>query len=821
MPRPRTRRRSFAWGHGAWASLLVSLCLSLAWHHPLSGMLAVLASLGLIGVVAWRPLLGFIVLPAALPIIGLMPWTGWLTFEELDLAVLAVAAGGHVRMAWRRPLVPDGADPTEAGGSRATALKGLLLLAYAAVLLVSMQRGFEDAGGFSWGWWQGYHEPMNSLRLAKSFVLALLLLPLWRAVARTAPRRALHGLALGMMLGLLEVALLALWERWAFTDLANFSSDYRTTALFWEMHVGGAAFDGFLALTMPFAVHELVRPGSRLRWLLAAAAVLFGAYACLTTFSRAVYLAIPIGLALMAMLQALAARRQHPRGAVARDGTVPAALACALFALAVASVFPTSGYRGALALLGAVALLLPMAAWLRRSPAAGWAAGVAAGVVLALMLGLLSYVLPKGPYVTYLVAWAAGAGLLVGLRLAPPPASAVWPGALLLASFVAVLSSIPLVAIHWGGEPAWVPATAAAAGGLAAAWAGGRRARPLWPESLRWQGGLLGAMLVVTMLTGVLFGGAYMADRFATGERDIDGRVQHWGRALSLLDDPMAWAFGKGTGRYPANHFLSGLTADQSGDYRLRDQGGERHLVLAAGKHTQGWGDMFRVSQRVGAFDGPVTVHVDARSDEAVSLHFEICEKHLIYNGDCRVADLNIKPAPGQWQALEVPLAGGGLGHGDWFAPRLLVFSVAVSTSGRSVEFDNFRASTAGGSELIANGDFDAGMARWFFSSDRHHLPWHMKNMGLHVLFEQGWVGLLLSSALLVAGLWRVTVGRARDHELAPALAAALVGFMIVGLFDSLLDAPRVAFLFQWLLLVSLVMPPPSRTLPGASALPP
>ena len=58
---------------------------------------------------------------------------------------------------------------------------------------------------------------------------------------------------------------------------------------------------------------------------------------------------------------------------------------------------------------------------------------------------------------------------------------------------------------------------------------------------------------------------------------------------------------------------------------------------------------------------------------------------------------------------------------------------------------------TAG--ELLGNGDFQHGNDRWFFTSDRHHLPWHAKNLWLHVYFEQGVLGLLIFSALLVFAL--------------------------------------------------------------------
>ena len=75
------------------------------------------------------------------------------------------------------------------------------------------------------------------------------------------PDEIMRAGSIGMVtatVGLLGVALATLWERLAFTGLLNLSTDYRTTALFWEMHVGGAALDGFLALTVPFALREVL-----------------------------------------------------------------------------------------------------------------------------------------------------------------------------------------------------------------------------------------------------------------------------------------------------------------------------------------------------------------------------------------------------------------------------------------------------------------------------------------------------------------------------------------------------------------------------------
>jgi O-antigen ligase len=123
---------------------------------------------------------------------------------------------------------------------------------------------------------------------------------------------------------------------------------------------------------------------------------------------------------------------------------------------------------------------------------------------------------------------------------------------------------------------------------------------------------------------------------------------------------------------------------------------------------------------------------------------------------------------------------------------------------GSKVDVDNLKVTDPLGRSILANSDFSADMARWFFTSDHHHLPYHMKNMVLHVLFEQGIVGLAVFGLLVLAALMRSLSGRRAYHPLAPAIVGAIVAFLVVGLFDSLLDVPRVAFLFFLVLLIGI-----------------
>jgi hypothetical protein len=80
--------------------------------------------------------------------------------------------------------------------------------------------------------------------------------------------------------------------------------------------------------------------------------------------------------------------------------------------------------------------------------------------------------------------------------------------------------------------------------------------------------------------------------------------------------------------------------------------------------------------------------------------------------------------------------------------------------------------------------------------------------------------GLVIHALLAIGALWRVTVGSGRGHPLAPPLAAGLVGLLVIGLFDSVIDAPRIAFVYYLLLLVALTLPRPSRREAGPAAEP-
>ncbi len=271
------------------AAVALVAALWLGRQHPVAPV-AVLAGIWLATVMAAASSRAWLfALPALFPVLNFFPWTGWWLFDESDLLVLAIVAGGYARWAWQGRV---GLSPPWPRGAL-LALAGL-----AACVLQALWRGWADApplpphtgwlDALGQGLFADHLSAWNSVRVAKSFVWALCLMPLIsRAVALD--RRA-AGLAFvrGMLAGLLLVGSLVLWEREAQVGVLDFVSGYRTSAAFWEMHVGGGAIDAYLALTAPLALWAVWMAPTTARAALALGVLWLATYTVLTTYSRGV-----------------------------------------------------------------------------------------------------------------------------------------------------------------------------------------------------------------------------------------------------------------------------------------------------------------------------------------------------------------------------------------------------------------------------------------------------------------------------------------------------------------------------------------------------
>ncbi|QHE85943.1 O-antigen ligase family protein [Hydrogenophaga sp. BPS33] len=291
------------WGAPVVAILAAAACLSLAVGHPLASVsLAVVLCCVTMGWAAWRPWTIGCLLATLLPVASLAPSTGWWLIDEFDLVVLAVLAGAYARMSF---------DAWRGGAADAAAVRDRvgfgLWMALGVSSTLSLVIGLLDAGAgtgaqpdlWTRALYGGYASVFNPVRVSKSLLWALLLLPVLQHLPESRRKFMVASTVQGLAFGLAMVCALVLWERWRYVGIFNFTDSYRTVAGFWEMHVGGGAIDAYLAMAVPVAFWAVWWVPAGWRWSGAALLALLSTYAVLTTYSRGLYLAVAISIVFM------------------------------------------------------------------------------------------------------------------------------------------------------------------------------------------------------------------------------------------------------------------------------------------------------------------------------------------------------------------------------------------------------------------------------------------------------------------------------------------------------------------------------------------
>ena len=802
--------RQYPLGHG-WPSLLFAALL------PAYFLL-----------LCWRPACWLFCVPALLPVLDLAPWTGWFFLEEIDVLLLLTVACGYWRL---------GGAARPAAARLSPAARACLLLCSLA-WLAALLRGVLPLAPLGLNAWDNYLSPYNSLRLGKAWVWSMLLLPL---LLHDADPPALRRYALpGMLAGLAMVSLFALWERAVFPGLLNLSSDYRITAPFSAMHTGGAALDGYLALSWPFAALWLAHARSRWQAALALLLLALALHAALTTFSRGLYAALAAAmlLALWQALQTAPGAARHPPGQRPVRDLLLKLLLGVLGTVLLVYTFSLAGYRG---LIAAVVLLA--ASFVLAARPLPWRLAPASLLCALCLQGLLAAWWPepaghqaagwlKGPYFLFLLA-----AVLLAAMLLPGP---LWPGGsahkgparlgLAMMAWTMLACNLAWIVWHWAGPPALLPA------GLVVLLAmlmlcNGRLRPPLWRLD-RASLSIAGAAGILLLLAIPVSASYYATERFATTAFDMQGRLHHWRQVLAM--QPPDWEsrlFGMGSGSFPATYYWHNPGREVPASIAYAEERGEPgnyYVRLASPGYSAGYGELLRLLQRLSVQPATrYTLALDARRTGPMPvLQVRLCHRQLLYAQYCVDVPLRLRAPPGgtpagAWQHYAVPFDSARLGAGAWLlrAPVQLELAASGTATSSVVEVDNLSLRAPGGEELIANGRFTQANNYWFFSSDHHHLPWHIKSLALHLLVETGWCGALTMLALLTLAGLRLLGRAARGDPGALACAAALLGFLVVGLFDSLLDVPRIALLCYLMLLCALLqapLAPPSSSLESA-----
>ncbi len=321
--------------------------------------------------------------------------------------------------------------------------------------------------------------------------------------------------------------------------------------------------------------------------------------------------------------------------------------------------------------------------------------------------------------------------------------------------------------------------------GLLIPWTWLVRARRL----VRWSFGMaaygLGCFLVVGLVLGMQT--QAIQDRFSMISQDWNGRVAHWSMILRRGSSGVGGlSIGHGIGTLPS------LVASELGRpvpplswNRIEEGGGHRGQVHFRGqwpiylerclrddldKSLDGLGLQFK---RFGV--------KEPQQQGPLELQSILVEKSMLTFFS--VNGLAVSEAQEVWAPLDLKslkdFEDGSLAQGNsitGWRPR----SIGLSVLGRGDLMIQSRV------ESGPTGISSISSYPWFFTCD-DHMVWGAKNFLVHAYYEQGLIGVIAWVLLLFSGLWRGLWG----HSLLDrSLAIAIVGFLGVGFFGTLIDTP-------------------------------
>ncbi len=735
------------------AVVFLLLTLAYLYSFPVFQAPLVIGAIIYIGLLLWRPELWILLLPILLPLLYLASWSGRIFLTEFDAIVLLTIAATLWSDRYTMPF------KSMQMGAR------LLLAAYLLVYLVALLKGMLPLTTFDANSTANYYSNLNSLRVARGLFWVLLLYPAWVAQNRMDAQKAQNLLVTGLSLGAFMVFLLVLWERGVFyalifwtnkyapiQALLNFSTDYRVTAMFAEMHTGGTAIDGYLLLVFPFTAMAFLTARSHLA-IGFFTLVFFGLlYACMTTFSRGVYLGVGVALLTTALLILWQHRYKLSIYHI----------------LAITVAFPLLITAGFIAFRsgGTIALAYTDIAF----------------VVTAVFVIFMAR--DKGHY-------HPGSLALFLLTLL---ALSTWT----ISSKNYAFGSIPAVLIA---------AATILLGSISGYLLASRSQRFLSIRQISVS--LVAVALLLGLLTPSLFG-SRMESRFSTAKGDFMHRVEHWMTAIEIMDKDLSTTlFGQGLGQFPVTYFWQYQHAKDVGGFSFQREGDNQFL------HYLGANDV-RLGQRISLTPNTdYTMSLDVRTkDKEALLYLRACHRQLInpteWNPHCIQFTETIKSTQGKWKHLEFPINSGSLGSWKNLLRAPLVLTVSNRRHYRFnlipqtiMDIDNISIHDSSGAEYVLNGDFSSGIDHWFAYYDFNHMPWHIKNIWVHVYFETGLIGLLLFLSLIFSAL-SATAKASKHSRFAFTIFVSLTGFLAVGSFGTLIDAPRTAFIFYLLLLIGL-----------------
>lgn len=320
-------------------------------------------------------------------------------------------------------------------------------------------------------------------------------------------------------------------------------------------------------------------------------------------------------------------------------------------------------------------------------------------------------------------------------------------------------------------------------------------------------------LVPIVLVAGALAGVAAftgMQARFAASQTDFSTRAGNWRAGLAVRNTDLgSTLWGMGLGTYQ-RAMLARSAVNKPSDIALRRYDDATVVAIRSetpfflGQKIAVPADSVQVTLRARALDGPNTVNVS------------LCDKVLLYSDNCQFARMELA-VPGAWAEMSASLPSAALGSGTLAGWLKRPVELSVFAQRDRIEISNVSATDRSGRQLLANGDFSRGLDRWVFTDDSH-VAWRMLNEYLMLFFETGAIGviayLILAGSAMVGAL-RASAGPAAAGS---AIAGGVAAFLVSGLFDNVLEAPRIATLFFLLCICGMLPRAGGPLVPAAVA---
>ncbi len=319
---------------------------------------------------------------------------------------------------------------------------------------------------------------------------------------------------------------------------------------------------------------------------------------------------------------------------------------------------------------------------------------------------------------------------------------------------------------------------------------------------------MIPAMLVVVLVAVPVYQAPFFQSRIQTTQQDFQTRWEHWEDTVNLRSTGwVSQLFGMGPGAFPREYYLAHLVPRLLPNYEYRKEGSNPYLHITAGRNFY---MVQQIQPQAGLeYELSVTLRPETSQERLTIL---MCEQALLYAYRC-VSQVIRPDKVQQWGVYRAKIKY--MEEQNWRKARRHIFLALYLPYGRSADFDNISLTDKSGANLLENNDFSSSFARWYFTDD-NHLRWHIENLPLQLWFEQGWIGLLLFLILVGTALAKLMARAWQNDLLAAIYCVSIGGFLLTGLTSSLLDFPKLTFIFYLIFFGGCLHTQRGRSIDGA-----